>query len=185
MLPLRLLLLEFMGLNIASPLTTPVLNEHGIFYPKALTESLMFEITLTSVADLVVYENADIAPNYSLSHLELEYSCISSDVLASRASSAYQIGKGLQYENIILHKTFTIANKVDEVINQHINLPRKSMTGILCLFTETYTGGTRDSEKFINPSLTSVQINIDGLPNRLYSKGMVPTDFWKAFEKTM
>ena len=171
------------------PLDHPILNEHGIFYPKALSESFMFEITLTSTADLVIYTDSEITPGYTLSHLELEYSCISSDVLASRASSAYQIGRGLQYENIILHKTFTIANKTDEVINQHINLPRKSMTGILCLFIEAYnktaTAGDRDSEKFINPSLTSVQINIDGLPNRLYSKGMVPTDFWDSLKKAI
>ena len=53
------------------------------------------------------------------------------------------------------------------------------MTGILCLFTESHTGGTRDSEKFVNPSITSINVNVDGMPNRLYSKGMVATDFWE------
>ena len=50
------------------------------------------------------------------------------------------------------------------------------MTGILCLFTENFVAGERDSEKFVNPNITSV--NIDRMPNNLYSNGMVSTDFW-------
>ena len=37
------------------------------------------------------------------------------------------------------------------------------MTGILLLFTENPTAGDRDSEKFVNPDIKSVQINIDGV----------------------
>ena len=94
--------------------------------------------------------------------------------------SAYQVGI---YENIILHKTFTISKPNDSVINEHINLPRKSITGILCLFTEGYTGGARDSEKFVNPDIKSVKINVDGMPNRLYSKGMIPSGLWESVKK--
>jgi len=54
------------------------------------------------------------------------------------------------------------------------------MTGILMLFTDVYVTGTRDSEKFVNPSITKVEINIDGMANKLFSKGMVPTDFWQS-----
>ena len=46
------------------------------------------------------------------------------------------------------------------------------MTGILLLFTENPTAGERDSEKFVNPDIKSVHINIDGVPNMLYSKGI-------------
>ena len=48
------------------------------------------------------------------------------------------------------------------------------MTGILCLFTESYNDGARKSEKFVNPNITSIDITTDGMPNQLYSKGMVP-----------
>ena len=30
---------------------------------------------------------------------------------------------------------------------------------------------------------TSVNFNIDGMPNKLYSKGMVPADFWESLKK--
>ena len=57
------------------------------------------------------------------------------------------------------------------------------MTGILLLFSENPTAGDRDSEKFVNPDIKSVQINIDGVPNMLYSKGMLPTDQWESIKQ--
>ena len=165
------------------PLDHSILSEHGAFYPKALPHPLTFEITLASVPDIVVYSDTVNIPNYAITNLELEYQCILSENLAREALSAYQVGKGFFYENVILHKTFTIFKANDSVISEHINLPRRSMTGILCLFTESHTGGTRDSEKFANPSITSINVNVDGMPNRLYSKGMVATDFWESVKK--
>ena len=100
-----------------------------------------------------------------------------SEYLPREALSAYQVGKGFLYENMILHKTFTISKPNDGVINEHVNVPRRSMTGILCLFIDAYDSGDRDSEKFTNPSITSIKINVDGMPNQLYSKGMAYTDF--------
>ncbi|KAK3755472.1 hypothetical protein QZH41_005976 [Actinostola sp. cb2023] len=35
---------------------------------------------------------------------------------------------------------------------------------------DPYTAGARDSEKFINPSITKIEVNVDGMPNRLFSK---------------
>ena len=57
------------------------------------------------------------------------------------------------------------------------------MTGILLLFTENPTAGERDSEKFVNPDIKSVRIDIDGVPNMLYSKGMLPTDQWESIKQ--
>ena len=165
------------------PLNHPILNEHGAFYPKALDHQLIFEITLASVSDIVVYSDTTKPPTYKITNLELEYSCISSEYLAREAQSAYQVGKGFFYENVTLHKTFTISRPYDSVINQHINLPRRSMTGILCLFTLPNTGGARDSENFFNPGITSINIDVDGIPNRIYSKGMVPSDLWESVKK--
>ena len=160
----------------AIPLDHPILKDHGVFYPKSLPHPLTFEITLAPVSDVVVYSNVETAPNYTITNIELEYSCISSKYLAEGAMTSYQAGKGFLYENIILHKTFTISKPNDDAINEHINQPRKSMTGILCLFTDGYTAGDRNSENFVNPKIKSININIDGMPNHLYSKGMMPTD---------
>ena len=53
-------------------------------------------------------------------------------------------------------QTFAFSKPNDSVINEHINVPRRSMTGILLLFTENPTAGERDSEKFVNPDIKLV-----------------------------
>ena len=152
------------------PLDHPILNDHGVFYPKALPNHLLFELTLAPVKDIVIYTDETKTSNYTITNLELENQAIPSDYLAEQARASYQSGKGFFYKNILLHKTFTISKPNDRVLNEHVNLPTISMTGILCLFTETHSAGTRDSQKFVNPYIKSISINVDGIPNRLFSK---------------
>jgi hypothetical protein len=95
------------------------------------------------------------------------------------------MGKEFYYENVLKRETFTINDKNDTVINKHVSTSRNSMTGILFLFTKTYVIGKRDSESFVNPNITKVEINVDGMPNKLYSKGMIPSDFWSAITNRM
>ena len=170
------------------PLDHPVLSDHGSLYPKALPHPLIFEITLPKVDQIVNHDKAEekkTPPTYRLTNIELEYQCINSDDLSREAASTYQVGKGFFYEYVLLHKTIPISKPNDSVINEHVNLPRRSMTGVLCLFEETHDTGKRDSEKFVNPDIKSININIDGMPNKLYSKGMVPTDFWESIKRRM
>ena len=167
------------------PISHPILDDHGVFYPRGIKETLMFEITLAPISDIVNFSDVTKPPTYTLKNLELEYSSISSDYLAQQASSAYASGKGFYYENVLLHKTFEISKLNDSVINEHVNVPRRSMTGILCLFNDTPVSGMRDSEKFINPDIQSVSININGMPNKLYSKEMIATDLYDSMMKRM
>ena len=167
------------------PINHPILDDHGVFRPRSLRETLTFEITLASIQDIVVYSDVTVPPTYKLTNLELEYTSISSDYLAQEAAAAYNSGKGFFYENVLLHKTFEISKPDDSVINEHINVPRRSMSGVLCLFTEVPTAGTRDSEKFVNPAMLTVAININGMPNKLYSKNMQTTDFYESMLKRM
>ena len=165
------------------PISHPILDDHGVFYPRGIRETLIFEITLAPISDVVNFSDATKLPMYTLKNLELEYSSISSDYLAQQASSSYASGKGFYYENVLLHKTFEISKPDDSVINEHVNVPRRSMTGILCLFNDAITPGLRNSEKFVNPDIQSVGININGMPNKLYSKEMIVTDFYDSIMK--
>ena len=167
------------------PINHPILDDHGVFRPISLREVLKFEITLAPISDIVVYSDVTVPPTYKLTNLELEYTTISSDYLAQEASAAYNSGKGFFYENVQLHKTFEISKPDDSVLNEHINVPRRSMSGVLCLFTEEPTAGTRDAEKFVNPAMLTVAINMNGLPNKLYSKNMQTTDFYESMMKRM
>ena len=126
------------------PIDHPILDDHGVFHPWALSDQLCFEITFAPVNNVVIYSDTTKPPNYKITNLELEYRCISSEFLANEAAGGYQIGCGFLYENIVLHKTFNISKATDAIINEHVNIPRRSMIGILRLFTEVFTDGTRD-----------------------------------------
>ena len=165
------------------PLDHPILTDHGVFCPKSLSHPLKFEIKLAAVPDVVVFSDTTKPPTYKITNLELEYRCISSKYLADQAQAAYKTNHAFFYENILHHKTFTFSKPNDSVINEHINVPRRSMTGILFLFTENPTAGERGSEKFVNPDIKSVKINIDGVPNMLYSEEMLPTDQWESIKQ--
>ena len=172
------------GTKYKIALNHPIIDDHGVFNHRALNNTLSFEITLAESKDITITSDTSKAYTYSLSNIELEYQCIYSDQLAKNALYAYA-SKGFYYENVLLHKTITINKATDTVINEHINIPRRSMSGILMLFIEPYTVGARDSEKFVYPSLTEVSVNIDGMPNKLYSKGMEKTDFWDVVVRKM
>ena len=167
------------------PINHPILDDRGVFRPISLRETLMFEITLAPAFNILVSSDASKGQSYKLNNLELEYTSISSDYLAQEAAAAYNSGKGFFYENVQLHKTFELDKATTSVINEHINVPRRSMSGILCLFNDAITDGARDSEKFENPAMLSVAINMNGLPNKLYSRNMQTTDFYESMMKRM
>ena len=167
------------------PINHPILDDHGVFRPRSLRETLLFEITLAPAFNILVSSDASKGQSYKLSNLELEYTSIFSDYLAQEAAAAYNSGKGFFYENVQLHKTFELDRATSSVINEHINVPRRSMSGILCLFNDAITAGARDAEKFVNPAMLTVAINMNGLPNKLYSKNMQTTDFYESMLKRM
>ena len=137
-----ILLAKVYGTRYRIPLSHTILDSHGVLYAKALGDTLTFELTLPSSTSIVSSTQTDAT--YSLTNIELEYECISSDYLAREAMSAYQVGKGFYYDNVLLHKTFVFDKKNDTVLNEHVNIPRRSMTGILMLFIEPYTACARD-----------------------------------------
>ena len=167
------------------PINHPILDDHGVFHPRSLRETLSFEITLAPVFNILVSSDASKGQTYKLTNLELEYTSINSKYLAQEAAGAYNTGKVFFYENILLHKTFEISKPDDSVINEHINVPRRSMSGILCLFNDAIIAGARDSESFVNPAMLTVAINLNGMPNKLYSKSMQTTDFYESMQKRM
>ena len=176
---------EIYGKRYHIPINHPILDDHGVFRPLSLRETLLFEITLAPTFNIIVSSDASKGQSYKLSNLELEYTSISSSYLAQEAASAYVSGKGFFYENVQLYKTFELDKSTTTVINEHVNVPRRSMSGILCLFNNVITAGTRDSEKFVDPAVLSVAINMNGLPNKLYSRNMQETDFYESMMKRM
>ena len=154
-----------------------ILKNHGVFYPRALADELVFELKLSPASLVVKGSDAnDLA--YELTNIQLEYEALHDKGLAQEARSTYLNGKAFLYDHVTHHKSITINKSADSVINESINIPRRSMKGILFLFCEPHTGGARDSEKFENPDITSVKVTVNGMPNKVYSQGIEGRDLW-------
>ena len=160
------------------PIDHEILKNHGVFFPRALSDELVFELRLAPASNVVKGSDATKLA-YELTNIQLEYEVIHNKNLADEAESNYQNGKRLMYEHVTHHKTISFAKGTDSIINESINVPRRSMKGLLLLFYEGYAGGARDSEKTFNPDITEVKVVVNGIPNKIYSQGMKTRDFWE------
>ena len=164
------------------PIDHEILKNHGVFFPRALSDELVFELKLSPSSNVV--KGTDTTKlSYELTNIQLEYEVIHSKNLADEVESNYKNGKRLMYEHVTHHKTITFSKGTDSIINESINVPRRSMKGLLLLFYEPYTGGARDSEKTFNPDITEVKVVVNGIPNKIYRQGMKTRDFWEEISR--
>jgi len=143
-----------------------ILTDHGVFYPQALYNDLVFEPTLAG-ANQVVKGSDPTKLKYKLTNIQLEYEMIHSEQLAQKADSEYSSGKEFLYDHVHLEKTIPFKKGDDARLNIKVNAQRRSLKAILLLFTEPYIAGTRDSEKYVFPELKKVKVTINGKPNML------------------
>ncbi|VDI48396.1 Hypothetical predicted protein [Mytilus galloprovincialis] len=83
------------------------------------------------------------------------------------------------YDRILRHRKIT-KNKSDTLWNINLNVPARSMKGILMLFEDPERTST---ETYYNPNITKVEMTIEGVPNQLYSQGMKAYQQWDEINK--
>lgn len=166
------------GSRYRIPIDHHILDDHGVFFPRALSDELVFEMRLAP-AGSVVKGSDETKLDYELNNIQLEYEVIHSKELADESMKKYLNGKRFMYEHVTHHKTLTIDRQKDSIINESINVPRRSMKGLLLLFYEPYAKGARDSEKSFFPDITEVKVTVNGTPNKVFSQGMKARDMWE------
>ena len=102
---------------------------------------------------------------YKLTNIQLQYEMIRSISLADVAKSVYTSDKGFAYDHVTCSKVVNFKKGTETRINIKVDAQRRSLKAILLLFMEGYTGGARDSEKYVFPDLTKVSVTINGSPN--------------------
>ena len=160
----------------------PISTDHGVFYPQALPHDLVFELTLAPASKVVNGSDASKLV-YKLENIQLEYAVIKSKFLADEETSTYTHGKEFAYDHVKRERVVTIARNSDTRINLRVNPQLRSLKGILLLFINPYTGGTRDSESYFNPDITKVKVTVNGVPNRVYNEGISGTDMWNELTR--
>ena len=160
----------------------PILTDHGVFYPQALFNDLVFELTLAPASQVVNGSDASKVV-YKLENIRLEYGVIRSKFLADEAISTYTSGKEFAYDYVMRERVVPISRGSDTRINLRVNPQRRSLKGILLLFINPYAPGARDSESYFNPDITKVQVTVNGSPDRVYNKGIRDTDMWNELTR--
>ena len=160
----------------------PILTDHGVFYPQALYNDLVFELTLAPAHQVVRGSDASKL-GYKLENIQLEYEVIRSKFLADEAVSKYNSGKEFAYDFVMREKVVPITRGSDTRLNLRVNPQRTSLKGILLLFINPYTAGTRDSESYFNPDITKVKVTVNGVPNRVYNEGISGKDMWNELTR--
>ena len=150
-----------------------ILTDHGVFYPQALYTDLVFELILAP-ANQVVIGSDKTKLKYKLTNIQLEYEMIRSEDLADEATSVYN-AKEFLYDPVSRGNMMRIETS-NNLINIKVDSQRRSMKGILLLFVELYTAGTRDSEKYVFPDINKVSVTINGSPNMLCNNGIESRD---------
>ena len=173
---------EVYGKKYRINLDHQILTDHGVFYPQALYNDLVFEVTLAPESQ-VVKGSDPTKLKYKLTNIQLEYEMIHSKNLAEEAESVSTSGKEFVYDHVSRAKVVPIVRGTETRINIKVDAQRRSMKGILLLFVEPYTAGTRDSEKYIFPDLKKISVTINGSPNMLYNNGIESRDIWSEVSR--
>ena len=160
----------------------PILTDHGVFYPQALHNDLLFELTLAPANQVVKGSDASKLV-YKLENIQLEYEVIRSKSLADETLSTYRSGKEFAYDLIMRERVVPITRGSDTRLNLLVNPQRRSLKGILLLFINPFIAGARDTEQFFNPDITKVKVTVNGVPNRVYNEGISGSDMWQELTR--
>jgi len=173
---------EVYGSKYRIRLDHQIVTDHGAFYPQALYNNLVFEVTLAET-EHVVRGSDSTQLKYKLTNIQLEYEMICSKTLADEAHSVYSSSKEFAYDHVMRSEVVIFKKHTDTRLNIKVDAQKRSLKAILLLFIEPYVDGTRDSEKYIFPDLTKVSVTINGSPKMVYNNGDEGKDMWEEAQR--
>jgi hypothetical protein len=155
------------GTKLKKPIDK-IIGDQGLYTPFTMNNNPMYIPTLPEAFEIMVAQGGQQVDGYKLENLELEYETIENDSLASEISSMYTSGRSLSYKHVTLMRT-SICDKSLTIVNENINIPRKSMSAIVLLFANKVR---TDSEQYLYPNLEKVRLTIEGVPISVFSQGL-------------
>ncbi len=165
------------GDRFCIPLDFEILETHMPFYQAGLGDRLEYELTFNNYDKVI--KTTDSNASYKIKNICLEFDMVSDVELARQIRQQIDGKMVILYDRILRHRKIT-KNKSDTLWNINLNIPARSMKGILMLFEDP---DRTDSEDYYNPDITKVEITIEGVPNQLYSQGMKAYQQWDEINK--
>ena len=153
------------------------------YHQSALGDRLEYELTFNDYS-CVIQAGGDPDASYAIDNISLEFDKVTDPDLARTTRSQYAGKLVILYDRVLRHRKI-LKDKSDSLWNINLNVPARSMRGILMLFEDTAVQQAfqRDTEAFYNPRIEKVEITIEGVPNQLYSQGLCAYQQWDEVRK--
>ena len=159
------------------PLDFELLESHMPFYQAGLGDRLEYELTFNDYNKVI--NSSDVDASYTIKNICLKFDTVSDTELARQIGQQTNGKMAILFDRILRHRKIT-KNKSDTLWNINLNVPARSMKGILMLFEDPERTNT---DHFYNPKITKVEMTIEGVPNQLYSQGMKAYQQWDEINK--
>ena len=159
------------------PLDFEILETHMPFYQAGLGDKLEYELIFNDYNNVI--NSTDLVSKYIIKNICLEFDMVSDAELARQIRQQVSGKMVILYDRILRHRKIT-KNKSDTLWNINLNIPSRSMKGILMLFEDPERTST---ESYFNPKITKVEVTIEGVPNQLYSQGMKAYQQWDEINR--
>ncbi|CAB3993124.1 Hypothetical predicted protein [Paramuricea clavata] len=166
------------GTKLKKPIDK-IIGDHGLYTPFTMNNNPMYILILPEASETMVAQGGQKVDGYKLENLELEYDTIENDSLASEISSKYTYGRSLSYKHVTLMSTSNW-DKDLTIVNENINIPRKSMCAIVLLFTNQVR---TDSEEYLYLNIDKVKLTIEGVPNSVFSQRLPKSQFFEEAKR--
>ena len=169
---------DVFGDRFFTPLVFELLERYMPFYQSALGDRLEYELTFNDCSR-VIQAAGDANASYHIGGISLEYDMVTLPELARMIDNQYKGRLAILYDRVLRHRKM-IMDKSNTLLNISLNVPARSMKGILMLFENVAAQQpfARNTEAFYIPQITKVEVTIEGIPNQLYSQGMRAYQMW-------
>ena len=127
------------------PLDFELLETHMPFYQAGLGDRLEYELTFNDYDKIIKSTDAD--SSYTIKNICLEFDKVTDIELARQIRQQYNGRIAILFDRILRHRKIT-KNKSDTLWNINLNVPARSMKGILMLFEDPNRTSTED---YYNP----------------------------------
>ena len=166
-----------------TPLDFELLESYMSFNQSALGDRLEYELTFNDYSR-VIQATGELDASYHIGGISLEYDMVTLPELPRMIDNQYKGRLAILYDWVLRHRKMTM-DMSNTLWNINLNVPARSMKGILMLFENVATQQpfTRHTEAFYNPQITKVEFTIKGIPNQLYSQGMRAHQMWYEAKK--
>ena len=146
------------------------MNFSNPLYQYGLGSRLTYELTFAGYSDVIKATNPDAT--YTVSNISLEFDTVINASLAGQIRTEY-MKSSILYDRILRARIIPL-NISSTSFSVDINSPSKSLKGMLLIFIKerSATKFNRDTEEFLNPKITKVEVTVEGVPNELYAQNM-------------